>query len=294
MSFLAKIACCNQFNPQDAYPFFVGDQQIGWIKRGHETALREFSNYFTFPKECIRLHSQLSTYEAKTDALAEVVGVLKQRGMLSNWRGEIYEIAQSREAPPLFALERGATAFFGVPAYGTHLNGFTYYSGELYIWIAQRSKHLKVAPGQLDNISAGGLPKGLTPLKNIIKEGWEEAQLPTSLTRDAIPCGEISYLLNTSNGIVLDTMICYDLELHPDIIPKTDGAEVESFSCLPAKSVYDLIKNTDKFKYNSALVIIDFLIRKNIIMPNEPDYSKLKEFLCHPFFQERYLPPYDS
>lgn len=281
MSFLDKIARCNQFNPLDAYPFFVEHQQIGWIKREHEPALREFSNYFNFSNEEIHLHAQLSTYEARTAALASVVEKLKQRGLLSNWRGEIYEIARSRESPPVFALERGATAFFGVPAYGTHLNGFTYYSGELYIWIAQRSKHLIVAPGQLDNISAGGLPKGLTPLQNVIKEAWEEAQLPPSLTKNAIACGEVSYLLNTPKGILVDTMFCYDLELSPDIVPKTDGAEVESFSCLPARSVYDLVKNTDKFKYNSALVMIDFLIRKNMVMPNEPDYPKLKESLYH-------------
>ena len=60
-------------------------------------------------------------------------------------------------------------------------------------------------------------------------------------------------------------------------------AEVESFTCMPASEVYELVKNTRHFKANSALIMIDFLIRKNIITPSEPDYQQLKTYLKCPF-----------
>jgi 8-oxo-dGTP pyrophosphatase MutT (NUDIX family) len=283
MNFLAQIARCNQFSPTHAHPFFVEHQQIGWIKNAHATALHDYSDIFVFSNQRIQLHPQLSTYDQRTAALATVVSTLKKQGRLSNWRGELYDIAPSYGEKPLFALERGATAFFGVPACGTHLNGFTYKNKELYIWVARRSAHCLVAPGRLDNLSAGGLPKDTTPLQNVIKEAWEEAKLPTALSKKAAPRGWISYLMDTPEGIIPGTMFVFDLELFPTIIPLADGEEIESFFCLPAAEVYRLIKNTQVFKYNSALVMIDFLIRKNIITPTESDYSELKTHLQQPF-----------
>ena len=283
MTFLTQIGRCNQFFPNQAYPFFIGHRQIGWTKRDHTSALKAFPDCFIISQQEIQLHPQLATYDQRTAALAKVVTILKEQNQLSNWRGEIYDIAPTYGEEPLFALERGAAAFFGVPACGTHLNGFTYRNKQLHIWIARRSNQCMTAPGQLDNLAAGGLPKGMTPLQNMIKESWEEAKLPTALSKKMISCSWISYLMDTPRGITPDTMFTFDLELPPTVIPKPDGQEVDSFVCLPASEVYDLVKNTQEFKYNSALVIIDFLIRKNIITAAELDYPELKINLQRPF-----------
>lgn len=287
MSFLDHITRCNQFNPQDAVLFWVGRQPIGWIQRTHIAVLQSFPDYFQVSEDRVELHPSLTTYDQRTAAMATVVAYLKAQGRLSQWRGELYDIAPAYRETPLFALERGATAFFGVPSYGTHLNGFTYRHGQLYIWIARRSEKLVVAPGLLDNVAAGGLPKGITPLQNIIKESWEEARLPKSLVQNAIPHGQISYLMATAQGVTPDCMFTFDLELPPTIVPQADGQEVDQFSCLPADEVYHLVKNTQTFKYNSALVVIAFLIRHQIITPAEPDYQALKTQLQCSFFPIR-------
>lgn len=278
-----QIALCNQFSDQAAYPFFVGRQQVGWTLRSHRPILQHFPDFFLLTDDRIILHPNLSNYELRSQALATVVSYLKQHGHLSQWRGELYDITFEYGRPALFALERGAVVFFGFAAFGTHLNGYTYHHEKLYIWIAKRSKNLVVAPGLLDNITAGGLPKGITPKENIIKEAWEEARLPEALTKKARAKGFISYVSTSPHGIAPEFIFIYDLELSPTVIPIINDGEVESFSCMPASEVYELVKNTRHFKANSALIMIDFLIRKNIITPSEPDYQQLKTYLKCPF-----------
>lgn len=151
------------------------------------------------------------------------------------------------------------------------------------IWIAKRSKNLVVAPGLLDNIIAGDLPKGISPKENMIKEAWKEARLPEALTKKARAKEFISYVSTSPRGITPELIFIYDLELSPTVIPIANEDEVESFSCMPASEVYELVKNTGHFKANSALIMIDFLIRKNIITPSEPDYQQLKTYLKCPF-----------
>jgi 8-oxo-dGTP pyrophosphatase MutT (NUDIX family) len=292
MNFLAQIARCNQFSPETALPFFVENQQIGWVKHRHATILHSFSHDFIFPEDKVQFHPRFATYEERTMALRQIVSALKKQGCLLNEAEEIFDIAPAYGEKPLFALARDATAFFGVPGCGTHVNGFTYHDEQLFIWVARRSTRCVVAPGRLDNLSAGGLPKGTTPLQNVIKESWEEARLPAPLSKKAVPCGQISYLMDTPRGVRPDTILIFDLELAPTVIPMADGIEVDSFACLPATQVYDLIKNTQEFKHNSALVMIDFLMRKNIITAREPDYAELKTHLQRSFlFQKSVVSP---
>ena len=53
-----------------------------------------------------------------------------------------------------------------------------------------------------------------------------------------------------------------------------DG-EVESFTLLPLAEVAALVAETDEFKDNCNLVIIDFLIRHGYIVPEQPGYLAL-------------------
>lgn len=53
-----------------------------------------------------------------------------------------------------------------------------------------------------------------------------------------------------------------------------DG-EVEDFRLLDVEEVADLIQNTDEFKDNCNLVIIDFFVRHGLITPEQPGYLDL-------------------
>ena len=54
-------------------------------------------------------------------------------------------------------------------------------------------------------------------------------------------------------------------------IVNEDG-EVDAFMLWPIERVLETIRDTDQFKFNSALVIIDFLVRHGYINSDDPDY----------------------
>ena len=53
-----------------------------------------------------------------------------------------------------------------------------------------------------------------------------------------------------------------------------DG-EVESFELMDIEKVADLISNTNEFKDNVNLIIIDFMIRHGVFKPESPGYLEL-------------------
>ena len=51
----------------------------------------------------------------------------------------------------------------------------------------------------------------------------------------------------------------------------TDG-EIESFHLMPIDEVARIVAETQDFKFNCNLVVIDFLVRHGILDPSQPDY----------------------
>ena len=58
----------------------------------------------------------------------------------------------------------------------------------------------------------------------------------------------------------------------------TDG-EVDAFYLWPIEQVAETVREGDEFKFNCALVAIDFLIRHGFIAADNPDYSDIVEGL---------------
>jgi hypothetical protein len=150
----------------------------------------------------------------------------------------------------------------------------------------QRASHLKFAPDKLDNLAAGGLTLGLSPQENMLKEAVEEAQIPTELLEHMQGAGAVCYLMDTPRGITPDTMFVYDLKLPADFTPTTDGSEVGNFVTFSLTELAELVSGSDDFKYNSALVILDFLIRHGGISSDHPEYLETITALRRPLFEK--------
>lgn len=186
---------------------------------------------------------------------------------LSGWRDEYYAVSASFTAEPLFLTERATLSFLGVTGYGVHVNGYVEQSDGLYMWIGKRALDKPTSPGKLDQIAAGGIPHGMTPYENVIKECEEEAAIPRHLAVTAKPVSTISYAYDLPIGIRPDVMFNYDLRLPTDFTPKINDGEVDSFQLLPIAEVLDRVAETRDFKCNCAVVIIDFAIRHGLISP---------------------------
>ncbi len=119
--------------------------------------------------------------------------------------------------------------FFGVRAYGVHLNGYRFVDGRLHLWIGRRAPDKRVAPDKLDNIVAGGIGNGHSVVATLFKEAEEEGGVPASLVARARPAGAVSYLMRTDIGIRDDVLFVYDLELPADFTPKNSDGEIVRF-----------------------------------------------------------------
>lgn len=85
-----------------------------------------------------------------------------------------------------------------------------------------------------------------------------------------------------AEGLCDDVVFCFDLELPPDFRPENRDGEVEEFYLWPLERVREVISESCDFKFNCALVIIDFLARHEFLKPQEHDYAAITRGLIPP------------
>ncbi|KAL8152537.1 hypothetical protein V2J09_010297 [Rumex salicifolius] len=251
-SFYDKISACNRNSDKqiEFMPFVVEDQIVGFVHNGFADILRNYQDVFVFPQigtssvpssGYVTLQAALRTSEEKTDAVGNVIRSLGEDVIPGN-RNE---------------------------AYGVHMNGYIERNGEEFLWLGKRSDEKPTFPGMLDHLVAGGLPYGISCSENMIKECEEEAGIPRSIA-NAKAVGAVSYSDIDGYRYKRDVLFCYDLKLPEDFVPNNQDGEVESFKLIPVSQVMNVIKQTNFFKPNCCLVIIDFLVRHGYITPDDP------------------------
>jgi len=275
MTFLDRIAECNSHDLTRFVPFSVAGVRVGWVRRASLGLLREFAGVFVVDAHALTLHPDLRDAKERTAALAPVLRTLEARGVIEGWRNEHYPVSVSFRAAPLLLIERAAVPFFGVRAYGVHMNGFVRRSDGLHLWVARRSATKPTYPGQLDNTVAGGQPVGIGLLENLVKECGEEAAIPEALACRAQPVGVITYCMEAQEGLLPDAQFCFDLELPDGFTPTNTDGEVDEFFLWPIEKVFEVVRDSAQFKFNCNLVLIDFFIRHGILKPDEPDYIEI-------------------
>jgi 8-oxo-dGTP pyrophosphatase MutT (NUDIX family) len=181
------------------------------------------------------------------------------------WRNEAFDVRATPDGPALGQIDRGAIPSFGVVAAGVHVNGLVHRSDGLHVWIARRAADKLLDPGKLDHITAGGVPAGLTPAQTLLKEAAEEAAIPAVLASRARLVITIGYAMERPEGLRRDRLYCYDLDLPADFTPLAADGEVASFELWPIARVFQTVRDTDAFKFNVNLVLIDLFLREGLI-----------------------------
>ena len=216
------------------------------------------------PPASIALHPSLATPGQRTAAMAKTAASLRDRGVVSGWRGEPYPIfgdgaawspssgagdgegAGAGGGGPLFEVERAVVPWLGARAFGVHVNGYVASPGgggrPAAVWVARRSRSKPTWPGMLDHLAAGGQPAGMGAAENAVKEAWEEAGVPREMccapggggggnggAGGLRPVGTVTYRGLSSEGLKPDTLFVFDLELPADFVPEPQDGEVEAF-----------------------------------------------------------------
>jgi 8-oxo-dGTP pyrophosphatase MutT (NUDIX family) len=281
MSFRDHISSCNNYVPEHVVPLTSGRTRVGLVRRDNAEALRRFPDVFAVTEDKVDLVARGDVL-AVSRAVDAVVDALVADGRVPKWRNETFDVALRWGAPPIFRLDRGAVPFFGTRAYGVHLNGYLRQGDELCLWVGRRSPDKQVAPNKLDNLVAGGIGNGHGVEETLVKEGEEEAAIPPSLVRHAIPAGAVSYRMETRLGIRDDVLFVYDLEMPPNFVPENRDGEIVHFELMPVSAVLERIRATSDFKFNVNLVILDFAVRHGLLRPDDPEYLDVATGLHRP------------
>jgi len=273
MSFLDRIAECNNADLSRYRPFIVGAHRVGWVDDHLADLVAPFGDVFRVTVDAVTLNPDLDDIERRTAAMDRVLRELAEAGVVGGWRDEPYAVKTTYAATPLMRMERAAVPLFGVRAYGVHMNGYVRDGGGIKMWIGRRAADKPTYPNKLDNMVAGGQPDGISLVDNLVKEAAEEASLPDEMVRgSAVPVGAVTYCAAVPEGLKPDVQFCFDLELPPDIRPRNADGEIAEFQLWAIDDVLETVAETDAFKFNCNLVIIDFAIRHGCISPDHADY----------------------
>ncbi len=277
MAYLDHVERCNRRDMSRFRRFVVGGRTVGWVRHDDVSALDGLHPALRVGADAVVLSVEDESPAARSAVLADVAARLVEAGVLPRLRGELYAVKTAWAAPELLRIDRAAISVFGLKAYGVHMNGYVRKAdGSLHLWIGRRAPDKAVAPDKLDNIVAGGQPAGLSLHDNLLKEAAEEADIPAALAARAVPVGAITYCFEGEHGLKPDTLFCYDLEVPEDFVPVNTDGELTGFTLWPAEEVLAAVRDTDDFKFNVNLVILDFAIRHGLLTPDtEPDYEAL-------------------
>jgi len=253
---LALIRACQTAElPGDRLNFYIGQHHVGYLRADFAEALG--------PDIAIINRSARLPAEAAPRLNAITAPHAGQFGI--RWRREDFDVRACVDGPVLAVLDRGAVPAFGVIGVGVHLNGIVRREDGPYLWVAKRSRAKQLDPGKYDNLVGGGVPSGLSPRAALVKEAAEEAAIPVDLIARAREVSYVDYAMERAEGLRRDHLVCYDLDLPEDFVPYPDDGEVEGFELWPAMRVLETLLTGDAFKFNVNLVLIDWLIRENLL-----------------------------
>lgn len=275
------IARCNDIpSPAGFESFLIEGRHVGWLAPDIVRALTFRPAAFHFDQRGVSMAGRLRSPGRRSDALAEAVAALVEAGLIPRLRGELYDVREAPGGLSLATLDRSAVPVFGIRAEGVHVNGLVRGRDGLHLWVGVRAADKAVDPGKLDHLVAGGIAAGLGPEETLVKEAEEEASIPPELAVTARKVGTIGYVMawNTprqARGMRRDTLHVYDLDLPEGFVPRPNDTEVARFELWPLSRVVEAVRETDLFKFNVALVLIDLLLREGVIPPG-PGADRLR------------------
>lgn len=286
MEYLNIVQRCNTFTDDGFYDFLDGQgARIGWVHDSRIATLRGFQDGFEIDDHARRLRfsNALKTPDQRSALMVKVGLKLREERVLGQWRDELYPVKGRWEDDPLFVVERAVTPYFGIRAFGVHMNGFVRTDEGVKMWIAKRSPTKATSPGMWDNMVAGGQPVGLSLRENMLKECGEEAGIPRVLAGRIKQTGFVAYKMQVGLNVKPDVLYCFDLELPEDFVPQNCDGEVDEFRLVGMGELCALLCETQKVKENSALVMLNFLLRHGVLSRDKiKDYDDIKDKLMAP------------
>lgn len=271
---------CNQYDLAQFTPFVVQGKIIAYVHHTKLNWLDQFADIKLMNGQ-ISFVQGFSTIEKRSHAMNQIAKILYQQGKIKSWIGEQYDVCDYFGSPVLFTIERAAATLFGIQKQGIHVNAYNIKNGQYNMWVAKRAIDKPTWPGKLDHLVAGGHASGMAIQTTLQKECQEEAGISEQLSAQAVAVGIVNYNVQSNDNLSRDTLFNYDLKLSDDFVPHNTDGEVDDFFLWPLEQVLQTIRDTQDFKTNCNLVIIDFAVRHGFIKPDDDAYVQIVNGLRH-------------
>jgi 8-oxo-dGTP pyrophosphatase MutT (NUDIX family) len=168
------------------------------------------------------------------------------RGLVHGWRNEAFAfwrhdclVPPDDGRPWLLAVERAGFRFLGMRSHAVHINGFT---PDGRLWCGRRALTKATDPGLLDNVTAGGLPAGESPLECALRELQEEAGAVLEDTHTLHDAGLVRTARMDAGGWHDETLLVYNWACADGWEPANQDGEVAGFVCLNAAQTFAQIE----------------------------------------------------
>ncbi len=254
-------ACRNADLPGGRLAFRLGPTAtpVGWLR----------PDVAAFVRRCPGVaDTQDGVTLADPGALQDLARALVAGGH-GRWRSEAFDVRADPDGPALAQVDRGLLPVLGIQAQGVHVNGLVRGEDGLSLWVAVRAADKLLDPNKLDHIVAGGIAAGMTPMQTLVKEAAEEAAIPAELAATARLVGRVDYAMDRREGLRRDRLHCYDLDLPREFTPRPSDGEVAEFVLWPLTRAVGVVRDSDAFKFNVNLVLIDLFLRHRLIEGEE-------------------------
>lgn len=243
--------------PGTYVPFTLDRALIGWVSRDLAVSLTT-----------VGLKDESGHLELVENDSFEALGQRMATAGLYRPHDELFDVIDP-QGLPVGRIDRGALPLLGLEAQGVHVNGLVRTEAGLHLWIGHRALTKRLDPGKLDHLVAGGVCAGISPSAALRKEAEEEAAILPELADQAVPVGEIRYAMARPEGLRRDILHCYDLFLPATFEPRPTDGEVAYFELMPIDAVFTIVRDTDRFKFNVNLVLIDLFLRLGLFADDD-------------------------
>ena len=254
-------------------PFRINGVYLGLLNQTFANRMGQDIDTIVTDEKCF-IWDNMSWQEV-ADTLQYTARQWHDNGLYSGWRDEKYSVCDV-SGSPLFALERSAFRPLGFLSHAIHLNAWLERAGERYYWIGKRSSTKAVAPNKLDTTAGGGIAAGETPHMAMVRESFEEAGVPSSLTQNLTENGQVFSLRPVHRGLHREILYLYDLRLPENFTPHNQDGEVAEFILMNDNEIAQAVID-EQFMEDSALTLLISMQNRQKITPNHPLNGLLKQ-----------------
>jgi 8-oxo-dGTP pyrophosphatase MutT (NUDIX family) len=209
---------------------------LGWVSAERAQDMVALLPGCTLAQGRLRWQPAADQALLRSQALQAFLEQQAAQGRLTGWRGEFFAWwadtpawPPALDVPPFLCVERAGFRHLGMMSHAVHIHGFLP-QGDL--WCGRRSDHKATDPGLLDNLAAGGLTAGESPLTTALRELAEEAGLHLSDPARLQGAGVIRTQRLEPQGWHDEQLLVYTLHLSEQETPINADGEVQEFLCL--------------------------------------------------------------